>query len=55
MAAFRPSVMRALAAQRGAFRPSAPARAVKPQFQPHVGLFSVEKVSKYEPIFPLSS
>lgn len=47
MAALRPTAIRALQAQRGAFRPSAPAMSVRPQFQPHVDRFSVENVTKY--------
>lgn len=46
MAALRPTAVRAIAAQRGAFRPSRPVMAAKPVFQPHVGRFSQENILK---------
>ncbi|PWN93223.1 hypothetical protein FA10DRAFT_298633 [Acaromyces ingoldii] len=53
MAALRPTAIRAMGAQRGAFRPSraALAPASKPVFQPHVGRFAVENVYKWLPTF----
>jgi len=49
MAALRPTAIRALQAQRGAFRASAPIKAVKPTFQPHFYRFTPENVTKYVP------
>ena len=47
MAALRPTAIRALQAQRGAFRASAPIKAVKPTFQPHFYRITPENVTKY--------
>lgn len=47
MAALRPTAIRALQAQRGAFRASAPIKAAKPTFQPHFYRITPENVTKY--------